>query len=438
MQTLKIVDLLAKRKEFGSYGYYNKSNDEVHPKANFDREILTNKAFVFKDDSAWVQKATQAIMQNEEMFLGYGDKWGDYILLGDDDKWIDHILLGGDDEFLIVEANGVMELVDNGFFIKSIFEFGMNDGYYQDYGKLDYLVQICKTKPKVLNIGIHKGNKYNDFSISREYDDFSESFKAYCEALENFINKGEILDKNTKFGADIEIKTINLKPEFEGIFYPRYFLDIAIKMRMRFEHENSVKLGDVAEIFLPSSNLNFDNYTLKQKILPYIDTLDDLQDKLPVVKDIDMAPIEGAHYSCVMDGAFTDLHLLEKNDILIAGRILQHKRAVKITTQEMARLLPVEVGTSGDKAIKIVLRPTKILPEYLYLYLTSEVGQYALQFYEIENLPILLPTQSDTYYNEVFARREFDERIYTKFEQNDSTQKLAQDIIKAKKKANLR
>ena len=157
----------------------------------------------------------------------------------DKDEWVDYVINGGSDEFLITSACGARILLNNGFFIKGIYELGnffrplfsseifkkleelsklklkkheKAERFWELLGAFKarktyyesnmgwYLIQLCKNEPKVLDIGIYKA--FDDFTI---YDDFVDFANELKNTLQNRImlirNKGDFDDKTI---AEIE------------------------------------------------------------------------------------------------------------------------------------------------------------------------------------------------------------------------------------------
>ena len=334
------------------------------------------------------------------------------------DEWIDLIIANKDfaNKFIITQAYGVRKLLDNNFFVKSIFEFG--DSLYsrtmkkhfgnkddcKDNAWFDYLIQISKSKPSTLNVGIWKGKKYTTD------DELSNSFLEYISVIEKFINNN---DNRTYIKQDMEIKTINTKGEFIPYMfvYPRYFTEKAIKARERFKNEKCVELSSVA-IILP---IVYDYVELppNSRQICYVDDL--INNHIPKTNSI--------------FGAF--MPSLNKWDIIIADSF-REQQTIHLISYDIDKNIYACNMTSG---ISYVIRPNGISPEYLYLYLTSEMGQVAVKCYGIsEKLPILLPKNDETYYKDIFNTKILNERNYTQISQTPKEQALTQIILDAKNK----
>ena len=381
----------------------------------------------------------------------------------DKDEWVDLVLKGGDDEFLITTACGVRILLNNGFFIKGIYELGNIE-----FAQL-YLIQLSKTKLKALNIGIYKGlgdiyseytlldiiahqnediaknkhiltnkDNFSDEIITKAENDIKQAittklvmesdlanydYQIYIKAIETFVNYQ--LENDIDYCINpktMEITTIVFDDDEEcSIFYPRYYSQSAFKIRELLKDEKFVKISSVARFLtiIPPS------YILNGRIV---------DDYRQIVEN-----------TCVEnhkpDNSKLYLEPIQKGDIIITEtKNRMYPYSVHLITDDVGLvyiLISDKITNSTpSQNICAVIRPQSVCPEYLYLYLASEIGQMILDLEFVggveDEISILLPKNDDDYYKDMFRARVLNEKSYNELAQTPKEQALTQIVLDAK------
>ena len=435
---LDIMQLFKKRAELG-----DSFNDARGIRASESQYIMMRTGFYDKShnlDKEYLTKENMELVRKQDPYDAERQ-----------DAWVDLILMGADDKFLITSAYGVRVLLNKGFFIKGIYEMGGDSGYLEN----EYLIELSKHKLKTLDIGIWRG-EYDvygeEVELASEYQKRIELSKKWIKVvketlndeatkkllikffkekkilnvddknpdkaikqaieqeemdkekneqelldytaapkiIENFINGKEKTPIKTEL---LELKQIAISDEFKGIYYPRYFSDTAFKVRALLKGESLVALFGVAR---------------------FLDTVhcDDVPRNCVVGE-------EDEYY----------FNALQKGDITIKV-IGKYKYSINMENEDFEK--PKYLSSLYNGIIAII-RPQNISPEYLCLYLQSEIGQMVLECYGLdEQTPILPPKNNAAFYKEMFRAITSGEFISDEFAQSPKEQALTQIVLDAK------
>ncbi len=266
---------------------------------------------------------------------------------------------------------------------------------YIEAGTKMVLIGFTKENSRRVVFSVYHGSVYSSKRVSDSekgsitilVERFTDPYKMYIEALTKKFSGVDIKVN------DAEINTVGVNDiDFEHL-YPKYYTQKAIAIRNFIQKEQTVDLCEIADVIRPTVNRD----GVKGKCITYRDMrypLDELS-----LNDRDITDVK-----------------LQKGDILFT---------------EVSNCLPyLFQGSSSDiyaSHTLIVIRPHSILPEYLFLYLSSDtaktifesnsLGSYFcnLTSQRIKKFPIVLPKYDDQKYIKDFeAITAFDRRIYNK------------------------
>ena len=247
------------------------------------------------------------------------------------------------------------------------------------------MMMIHLTKSKVVNVrmSLFKGKtfessrnrleKRDEFFIATE---FTEEYQEYINTLEGWIENGIIPENGDKTEFNI-IDEINIDNEH---LYPKFYSDKAIEVRRLIDNEEIVLLESVADIIKPRKREG------KGKCVSFKDL------KYPF------------NINYVEESDISDV-ILQKGDIIIPIVNVGFNSSFLFPGSE------VDVYAAPNM---FVLRCNDILPEYLYLYMSSEtaevifdscsvgVGIKRLSFKTIKEFPIIKPSLEDQKYIDDF------------------------------------
>ncbi len=258
---------------------------------------------------------------------------------------------------------------------------------FYDTGIQMELLHLTNTTPHNIDIAVYKGrtfiygqrdvNKYDELFTLPER--FSSKYENYLSKLELWINGGSI--PNDDELGEYEYNSIATDNVEEEYLFPEYYSKQAIKVRKLLEHENSVKLKEVADIFLPRP-------------------VNEKTGKVAIFSDLKYP----FNPETIEEKTATSV-ILQKNDIILSR-----------VNNSMPFLIIDDLNqTVYANRNMYVIRCKNIQPEYLFLYLGSDTYKniYAKYFVEhsagsvipllnrreIENIPVILPTNDEEYYS---------------------------------------
>ena len=248
------------------------------------------------------------------------------------------------------------------------------------------LIHLTTKRLDSVDIGIFNANMFDKQPVMRGMgvfcmaDEYSVKFNCYVYELERWINEDYTPDHDKE--GEYEFNTIPLSEFSYSHIAPEYYSRVAMDIRRLLSTEKTIPLGAVAEIKFPKP-------------------IDAMIGKVISVKDLKYP------FDCqgVKDRKITDVEI-KKNDILfpIAG-----PRNPYIFTEEFSEPIYANPLTA-------VIRCTNILPEYLYLYLNSEVCRIIVQSQSsgtaikrinlaaLREIPVVVPKESaEVYQSQVYA-----------------------------------
>ena len=234
-------------------------------------------------------------------------------------------------------------------------------------------------------------------------DCFQEDFKEYLLLIEKWVNEG-IKPQDSPLCSFNSISSDEIE---SGKYNAFYYSKSAVKARQIIKEELTVKLGEIADILIPQFtweheyviSLSFKNYPFK----------------------------------------YTEQYESSKTNILL------HKGDVLIPRKGLGKIYLLEKEPEGPlyaSTFDAVIRCKKIIPEYLYLYLNSEVAKSIIMFLEgsflkpleendIGSIPIIVPRLDDDLYRNDFIILTSKKRVYEGKPLRDDLSKYYQHIHNA-------
>lgn len=314
---------------------------------------------------------------------------GNYPISKNGDSWLDKVLAEEtkDEVWLITISSSLLDMEKRSsraqiiakYFVAGVYNLGTP---YNNTGVRMELLHLTKEHFDKMDIAIYKGKMFaagfrkaknpdNLFELPEKY---TTKYEKYIDGLEKWINDGEIPEDDAM--GEYEYNSVSSSDVTGVRINPEFFSKKAIEVRKLLKQEKLAKLGDVAEIIMPR-------------------TLGDETGKVVKFPDLKY-PFE---ISNIREQRITNV-TLQKNDILFPTR-----------GNVKPFLVPDEVDENIYVAQHIlVLRCNDIQPEYLYLYLNSEVCQTILDSQKIgsyiqkitrksvADIPVIMPKKDEQEY----------------------------------------
>ena len=245
------------------------------------------------------------------------------------------------------------------------------------------LVLFTQDSMSEVFVSIYNGKtRINESTISSEKGtgtvatNFTLEYVSYIENLEKWFSGEDVTCANA------ELKKIATKDIEERFFYPGYYTDRAISVRKSLKQETTEPLSNISEILIPVAS--------KEKTMGKCLTYGDLQYPL--------------NYKSIAERPVTNIKL-QKGDIIIPSINFQNNKPY------LVREVKEDIYASGNM---FVLRNSKLLPEYLCLYLSSDTARcvfetrsvgtvfFRLTYEMIKEFPVILPKQESSKYLDDF------------------------------------
>ena len=309
-----------------------------------------------------------------------------------EDAWIKEVLSSNCSEEWLVVPSGLISSIRMKTELNALTEKYMISGIYNlgspfvDTGIRFELLHLTTKTVDSVDIGIFKAKIYDrkphrrDMGMFGLAEEYSAKYNTYLSELEKWINEDYTPDHDRD--GEYEYNTIPLSEYSYYHVVPEYYSRVAMDIRRLLNEEKVVSLCTVAEVIQPRHIHGTRGKTLTVKDLNY---------------PFDIENVGTRQISNV---------LIQKNDILfpIAGNGKPFIVTESIDEQVYA------------SPLMAVIRCTKILPEYLYLYLNSEVCQIIVESQSVgaafrritlatlKNIPVIEPKeQADVYKAQVYA-----------------------------------
>lgn len=246
------------------------------------------------------------------------------------------------------------------------------------------LIVVTAEMPENYRTAIYNGLPYREKTMVGMASklvmpvEYTECFLSYIKAVEEWFNTGTVPVDDTD--GRYEFFETSQKNTSGALYYPAFFSKKKQRIEELFENEEIIKLGDVAEVFSVDVEGNGDNGR--------------------AVLSID----EQKPYS--FDNVRFE-YCMRSNVRLLAGDIIYPRNASDAKPYFVSKLVDTEVyGSDQD----FVIRCRGIQPEYLWLYLISDVSEYVFSAYTAGNVikiisedtlmdfPIIKPKMDSEYY----------------------------------------
>ena len=327
-----------------------------------------------------------------------------YPITKDGDSWLDEVLADEikDEIWLITISSSLLnmgrrnsrEQIIEKYFVAGVYNLGTP---YFNTGIRMELLHLTKEQFDKMNTSIYKGRMFiSGFRKSKGRDNiftmpdrYASKYERYLEELEKWINGSNIPEDDGN--GEYEYNSIMASEVTEKRINPEYYSKKAVEVRKFLQKEELYKLEDVVDIIMPR----------------------------PIGEDIGkVVRISDLKYPFVIDNIaekrITNV-TLRKNDILFST-----------IRDAKPFLVPEELDETiyVDQHI-LVLRCKDIQPEYLFLYLNSEVCQTILDSQKIDSfiqrvtrksvaeIPIIKPTKDEKeYYLQAYILTHIEERSY--------------------------
>lgn len=289
-----------------------------------------------------------------------------------------------------------------------------------------YIVQLSKTPSPEFKTALFNSNCYNGrSSISMDGglitpNNYTEEWYSYIKALTEWMDGGSVPQSNSKY----EFTSVPINQLYQDSFAPETYSKENIELRELMDKQDTRVLSDLAQILSP---FVLDKCTKKEKVL----TVHNFNYPIDVENLAKETP--------------TNV-VLQKGDVVIP----------KFKSKTNAFLFDYDGGeTIFASRNLVVIRCNAILPEYLYLYLISDIAVKVLNARyvgsnipiitskEIGSLPIACPTQANQkYISDFHTLTHFGIRSYdqlqrigdyfaqlTKIENKEEKPKKVEDIL---------
>lgn len=281
--------------------------------------------------------------------------------------------------------------------------FEISNAYLGNFNEPYMLWKVKKSRPEYIKTSVFYkyAHPYRDNEANHDFlsipDKFNNEYVEYLNKLDDWVNN-DILPNDEKNVSEFNL----IKYEEFDITkpYAQYYRKKNEEMRRLLSGSDVIKLGDVATISMATA-LDGGNNITKVKTLssnqapgyPYIP---------------DMAAKEG----------FISSERLHKGDII------GYRNEYFLVSEESDFELYAPLGC-------YVIRANGVSPEYLYLYLNSNIAkriQYTLEvplgdvgksrlYGSKENLPLIKPKETAEYYRGKFSAIAYpDKKVYLKLE----------------------
>lgn len=332
------------------------------------------------------------------------------------DPWLIDVSNSHEDVFIIVKDTGfeirprwdreAIMKIRSKYYIKAMFDLGSpyNLRAFVDrnnrVGVKCTLFWLTNRKPSTVMIG----NISDIRSLGRHTAE--DIFIDYYSAIEEYINTGKV-QKDTEAYEFNEIPFKNIDWDF---LYPRMHSKQAYKIYALLNKTKTEKLGNLVNIMRPRLlNREKRALTITPRAFEY---------PLPYNK---------------LEKSFVNNIVLKKGDIIISlgGKVY-------LINEELSEDIYPPINST-------VLRPVKIQPEYLYMYLTSETAQILMESVSrgtivghipraaFEAMPVILPTHSEENYRELMFEQNYTisdiKQLKSVYQEITTEEKTVEDII---------
>lgn len=315
-----------------------------------------------------------------------------YPVSSHEDAWVKEVLYSENvEEWLIVPSGffysrrmqSELNALTEKYMIAGVYNVGSP---FIDTGVRFELLHLTMERADSIDIGIFKARMFDRrprkkdmgmFSLAEEY---SAKYNKYISELEKWLNEDYTPDHDSE--GEYEYNTIPLAEYSYTHVTPEYYSRVAMDVRRLLNDEKTVPLSSVADIFQP-------------RMIP------ETEGKAIVPKDMNY-PFDTRGIGIRQQSTVK----IQKNDILFptAGNGKPF-----LVTEEITE----DIYASHFLA---VIRCIDISPEYLYLYLNSEVCQIIIEAQNtgavfrkislsaLNNIPVIEPKEdSSVYESQVYA-----------------------------------
>ena len=304
------------------------------------------------------------------------------------DKWLEEVATSKEEEVYILLTGQALNynrqwdlrytlMLQEEFVLNGIFDLqcplpqtGMGFNLY-----------VFSKKPSdTVKIGIYKHilTKQREWGYDNilKLPEYPEEFLEYCKQIELWLND-EIMPPDTD---DYEFNIIKRNELTPRVFNPRQYSKKVLRIKEALKKEKIVLLNQVAEVMRPrpdKKEKSTSNY-LATSAWEY--------------------PLS---YEKLQEGVVTDI-TLSKGDIVF----ISQSRFYLVDEVPDRELYP--------SPNHLVIRPEKIQPEYLYLYLKSDTGKTVISTYtrgvilprirrsDLASIPVILPKNDPKEYQQLF------------------------------------
>ena len=318
------------------------------------------------------------------------EKRAEYPLSKEGDSWLQEDLNNEtqEDVWLITVSSTLHNSGRRKVFEQILAKYSLTGVYnlgapFYNTGAQMELIHLSSMASDNMDVSIYKGQifirgvkrvKQSDglFALPEK---FSMKYEKYLEGLESWINGGAMPEDDN--AGEYEYNTIVSTDISDNYLFPEYYSKKAMDVRRLLQQETLVKLGDITEIIMPRPVTD-----MVGKVVGMTDL------KYPF--DIDS----------IAENTATSV-VLQKNDIILPS---------------VGSVKPFLIADELDEKIyanrnMFVLRCKDIQPEYLYLYLNSEVCQTILDSQKLgcfiskitmkaaKDIPVIMPTKDEQEYS---------------------------------------
>ena len=318
------------------------------------------------------------------------EKRAEYPLSKEGDSWLQEVLNNEtqEDVWLITVSSTLHNSGRRKVFEQILAKYSLTGVYnlgapFYNTGAQMELIHLSSKASDNMDVSIYKGKIFiRGVKRVRQSDGlfalpekFSMKYETYLEGLESWINGGSMPEDDN--AGEYEYNTIVSTDISDNYLFPEYYSKKAMDVRRLLQQETLVKLGDITEIIMPRPVTD-----MVGKVVGMTDL------KYPF--DIDS----------IAENTATSV-VLQKNDIILPS---------------VGSVKPFLIADELDEKIyanrnMFVLRCKDIQPEYLYLYLNSEVCQTILDSQKLgcfiskitmkaaKDIPVIMPTKDEQEYS---------------------------------------